>query len=78
MRELNEVEVEEVNGAGNGGAIALTLAGAWAGAVTCGAIGSIVPGVGTVAGIAVGFVVGGAIGVAATFATAQPGVAPPP
>ncbi len=62
MRELNQVEIEEVDGA-RASDIPMVIAGAWASTVAGAAVGSVVPGVGTIAGGAAGFVLGVAIGV---------------
>ncbi|WP_426212358.1 hypothetical protein [Massilia sp. TWP1-3-3] len=71
MQELNNTEIDQVSGGDNGGAIALTLAGAWSGAVAGAAVGSIVPGIGTLGGAAFGFVFAGAVGIATVYATAS-------
>lgn len=69
MREINESELAFVSGGTDAGDIAMTAAGAWASTVTGAAIGSVVPGVGTVVGAAAGFLLGVAIGVGYTLAT---------
>ncbi|MBW3549837.1 MAG: bacteriocin [Proteobacteria bacterium] len=69
MREMNVMEIEAVNGGTDAGDIAMGAAGAWASTVTGAAIGSVVPGVGTVIGAAAGFGLGVLIVVGYTLAT---------
>lgn len=71
MEELNVNEVEMVNGAGVGANIAAGVASAWAGTVVGAAAGSIVPGIGTLGGAAIGFGFGVLQAVAWSFATAS-------
>lgn len=68
MRELNVNETESVDGGTAAGDIAMGAAGAWASTVTGAAIGSVVPGVGTVVGAAAGFLLG--VGIAVGYALA--------
>ena len=74
MRELNEVEIAAVGGAGLGGDIAMGLAIGWASTVAGFAVGSIVPGVGNLAGAAAGFVIGSAAGIGLALARSSPAV----
>jgi phage tail tape-measure protein len=69
MRELNQIEISQVDGGTDAGDIAMGAAGAWASTVTGAAVGSVVPGVGTVVGAAAGFLLGVAITVGYTLAT---------
>jgi hypothetical protein len=58
MRELKNNEIEAVSGGTVAGDIAMGAAGAWASTVAGAAVGSVVPGVGTVVGAAAGFGLG--------------------
>lgn len=69
MRELNAIEIEQVDGGTTAGDIAMGAAGAWASTVTGAAIGSVVPGVGTVVGAAAGFLLGVAVATGYALAT---------
>ncbi|MBS3895545.1 hypothetical protein [Silanimonas sp.] len=69
MRELSVVEISQVDGGTAAGDIVMGAAGAWASTVTGAAIGSVVPGVGTVVGAAAGFTLGVAIAVGYSLAT---------
>ena len=64
MRELTAIEVEQIDGAGKGGDIAMTLAAGWASAVTGVGVGLVVGGpVGGIAGGLIGFTVGAGAGI---------------
>lgn len=69
MRELNQDELNLVDGGTDAGDIAMGAAGAWASTVAGAAIGSVVPGVGTVVGAAAGFGLGVLITVGYALAT---------
>lgn len=74
MQELNIEEIEMISGAGVSTNIAAGIASAWACTVIGAAAGSMVPGLGTVAGGAVGFAFSIGQAVAWSFATADSGV----
>jgi hypothetical protein len=74
LLELDEAAIGLVSGGGNGGHLAMSMAGGWASTVTGFAVGAVIGGTrGAMIGGAAGFLVGALIGIGMHYASRRSG-----